>query len=245
MVSPPTRPQRFAASLLRPIMSAVTRKDWHGVEHLPRDTGFIAVSNHVSYADPLTLAHYLYDNDAVPRFLAKNSLFELPVVGRVLKAADQIPVYRNTVRAGDALIAAREVLARGDMVAIFPEGTLTRDPDLWPMLGRTGVGRLALETGVPVIPVAQWGAHRLLNPYGKLPKPCPRKTITVIAGPPIDLEDLAGSTDKTSLRLATDRIMATLTTMVERIRGERAPAVPFDMRTGHGGSAGTTTEEAV
>jgi 1-acyl-sn-glycerol-3-phosphate acyltransferase len=212
-------------------MRLMTKKDWHGAEHLPKEGGFIAVSNHVTYADPLTFAHYLYNNGCPPRFLAKDGLFKAPVIGWILRALDQVPVHRGTTKAKDAVNAGLAFLERGDMIALFPEGTLTRDPDLWPMVARTGAARMALESGVPVIPVAQWGAHRLLGRYSKWLKPIPRKKVTIVAGPPIDLDDLKGPhPTKRVLREATDRIMATLTTMVEELRGEKAPAVPYDMR---------------
>ncbi len=239
MPTPPSRFYRNAARPLQALMATVTRKDWHGAENLPTDTGFIAVSNHVTYADPITLAHFLYNNGHVVRFLAKSSLFSAPIVGPALRGFDQIPVYRGTARAKEALDQGVEVLKRGDMIAMFPEGTLTRDPDLWPMVGRTGVARMALETGVPVIPIAQWGAHRLLGNYAKVPHLIPPKRITVVAGPPVDLDEFRarlrdGRLDTDTLRGATDRIMATLTTMVADIRGETPPAEPFDMR-GMGG----------
>ena len=108
---------------------------------------------------------------------------------------------------------------------MFPEGTLTRDPEMWPMVARTGAARLAFETGAPVIPVAQWGAHLLLPPYSKKPDLFPRKPMTVVAGPAIDLDDLrARPMDTEVLRAATDRIMATLTAMIADIRGEEPPA---------------------
>lgn len=232
----PTRPSwpfRVAVTLARPLACLLLKKDWRGVEHLPTDHGFIAVSNHVSYVDPLTLGHYLYVNDHSPRFLAKRELFEMPVIGWLLKSGDQIPVDRGTVNAKEALTHAQIVVDRGDMIAMFPEGTLTRDPAMWPMAARTGAARLALETGAPVIPIAQWGAHKLLAPYSKRPHLFPRKLMTVAAGPAIDLDDLRNQPiDTALLRRATDRIMATLTSMVEDIRGEVAPERPFDMRRG-------------
>ncbi|WP_156163740.1 lysophospholipid acyltransferase family protein [Demequina maris] len=231
MPTPASRFYRNAARPLQALMTSVTKKDWHGAAHLPADQGFIAVSNHVSYADPITLAHFLYNNGHPPRILAKESLFRAPFIGWLLRGFDQIPVHRGTSRAAEAVDAAVDVLERGDMIAMFPEGTLTRDPDLWPMVGRTGVARMALSTGVPVIPVAQWGAHRLLPRYGKMVHPIPRKTITVVAGPAIDLDDLrGGDLDTATLRAATDRIMATLTTMVADIRGETPPEKPYDVR---------------
>ncbi len=226
------RTLRATAGLLRALLWCVTRKDWHGTEHIPPvGEAFIAVSNHVSYADPLTLAHYIYNAGRVPRFLAKAPLFDLPIAGRILRACGQIPVFRGSARAKDAVDAGTVALQSGGMIAVFPEGTLTRDPDLWPMVARTGVARMALDTGVPVIPVAQWGAHRILMPYGKVPHLCPRKRITMVAGPAIDLSEFRDRPlDNEVLRGATDRIMDTLTAMVEEIRGEKAPAERYDMR---------------
>lgn len=231
MPTQPSRGYRSVAALVRGLMTCVTVKDWHGAEHLPAEGGFIAVSNHVTYADPLTFAHYLYNNGHPPRFLAKSPLFDVPVIGRILTIGDQIPVYRGTKHAKDAIRDGIAVLERGDMIAMFPEGTLTRDPDLWPMVARTGAARMALETGVPVVPVAQWGAQRLLARYGKRPHLFPRKRVTMVAGPPIDLDEFRGrDLDTEVLRGATDRIMATLTAMVEDIRGASAPVHPYDMR---------------
>lgn len=233
MATPETRGYKAAAIFLRSIFGPVTRKDWHGAENLPKNSGFIAVSNHASYADPITLAHYLYLNGHPPRFLAKSSLFEAPVLGKMLYGVDQIPVYRGTTKAKDAVDKGIEVLRRGDCIAMFPEGTLTRDPELWPMVARTGAARMALDAGVPIVPVAQWGAHKLLAPYGKVPKPIPPKKITVVAGPPLDFSDLKeGARDAETLRIATNRIIDTLTHMLEDIRGEKAPEGRWDMRRG-------------
>lgn len=234
----PTIPGGFraAAVLVKPLLLATTKRVWSGGENLPTDQGFIAVSNHATYADPLTLAHFLYDHGYAPHFLAKASLFDIPVAGRALKGLDQVPVHRGSAQARDAVDAAVKLLQRGDSIAVFPEGTLTRDPDLWPMLARTGAARMALEHDVPVIPIAQWGAQQLLPPYSKRPDLFPRKTVTMVAGPAVDLEEFRGrALDIGVLRTATDRIMATLTSMLEDIRGEKAPAKPWDMRREGGG----------
>src|SRR5690606_33882994 len=139
-------------------------------------------------------------------------LFRAPVIGRVARSSGQIPVHRNSARAKESLASAISALEAGECVAVFPEGTLTRDPDLWPMAGRTGIARLALTTRVPVVPIAQWGAHALLAPYGTVPHPFPRKNVTVVAGPPVDLSDLyVRPQDSATLREATDRVMAALT----------------------------------
>lgn len=220
-----SRTYRNVARIVRPTLRAMTTTDWRGAEHLPQGTGFIAAGNHVTNLDPLTFAHYLYDQGIAPRILAKSSLFTVPVLGRILRATGQVPVHRNTSRAGDSLRNAVAALEAGEVVAIFPEGTLTRDPDLWPMVAKTGVARLALATRAPVVPIAQWGAHRVLGRYSKVLKPFPRKKVSVVAGPPVDLSDLYDRpADAAVLREATDRVMDAITVILEGIRGQQAPA---------------------
>lgn len=224
-------PYRLAETVLRPIFMVLTRRDWRGTEHLPLERGFVACANHMSYADTITVAHYLNDNGCPPRILAKESLFRLPVVGWVLRGAQQIPVRRATADASKAFEAAVEAVERGECVVVFPEGTLTRDPQLWPMTGKTGAARIALSTGCPVIPLAQWGAQDILAPYGKVPHLLGRKTSHVWAGPPVDLSDLQSRPmDAATLRAATDRIMDAITTLLEEIRGEQRPQERFDPR---------------
>ncbi|MFD1504665.1 1-acyl-sn-glycerol-3-phosphate acyltransferase [Georgenia yuyongxinii] len=221
---------RFIAAVLQTVMRVVTVPTWRGAEHLPAG-GFLAVGNHVSNFDPLTFAHFLHGNGVPPRFLAKSSLFEVPVLGRMLRRLDQIPVYRGTAQAAEALVAAEAALAAGEGVAVFPEGTLTRDPAMWPMSGKTGVARLALRTRVPVIPVAQWGAHLVLPPYTSSFRPLPRKPVTVVAGPPVNLDDLYDRPlEQEVLQEATRRIMAAVTAQLADIRGATPPAEPYDMR---------------
>ena len=229
------RAYRTIAALVRPFLAATTRRDWHGAEHLHQGVGTIVAVNHVTNVDPLTSAYFLWVNGVAPRILAKDSLFRVPVLGPVLRATGQIPVSRGTSAAGRSLDAAAEALATGETVVVFPEGTLTRDPDLWPMAAKTGVARLALATRAPVVPVAQWGAHRLLGRYSKVLRPIPRKKVTVVAGPPVDLSDLySRPLDGPVLREATDRIMAAITHQLEAIRGEVAPVERFVWRRGTG-----------
>jgi 1-acyl-sn-glycerol-3-phosphate acyltransferase len=242
-VHPPraNRAYRNVARVLRPVLFAITRRDWRGAEHLPAGTGFIAAGNHMTNVDPLTFAHYLYDHGVAPKILAKSSLFGVPVLGWVLRSSGQIPVYRNTSRAGDSLRAAEVALAEGECVAVFPEGTLTRDPDLWPMVAKTGVARLALTSRVPVVPIAQWGAQDLLGRYKKLFKPFPPKKVTVLAGPPVVLDDLYDRPlDAATLREATERVMAAITALLADVRGETPPATPYDMRRPGGTSTDLT-----
>lgn len=223
------RSYRAVIALLRPPIAGLTRQDWSGGQHLPAEGGFIVAANHVSEIDPLVLAHYLVDHGCPPLFLAKSSLFEVPVLGRALHALGQVPVYRGSVRAGEALEAAEQAVRDGSCVVVLPEGTLTRDPNLWPMRAKTGIGRLALATGAPVVPVAQWGPQQLLPPYARRPhRLFSRVRMQVAAGPAVDLAGLVGQAeDPAALREATDRVMAAVTRQLERLRGERAPGQPY------------------
>jgi 1-acyl-sn-glycerol-3-phosphate acyltransferase len=219
---------RVLVVLLKPLLIVFTKRDWRGASNIPAEGGLIVVSNHMTYADPLAIGHFLYDNGRAPRFLAKASLFKAPVLGRLLRGAGQIPVHRASK---DASLAFRDAVAavnEGKTIVVYPEGTITRDPDLWPMVGKSGAARIALTTGAPVLPIAQWGAHELLAPYGKKPKLLPRKTMHVIAGPPVDLSDFAGRELTVEvLRTATDRIMDAITAQLAELREARPPATRF------------------
>ncbi len=214
------------------LMRRVTRQNWDDAPHLPRTGGVVVVANHISNADPLALAHYLIWQGRWPRFLAKIEVWSMPVAGWAAKATGQIPVRRGAHDASDSLAAARAALAAGECVVVYPEGTITGDPDGWPMTGRNGAARLALATGAPLVPVGQWGAQLLLG--GKKPawpRFVPRPTMTLRTGPAVDLEDLAGRDDPEAVQLATDRMMAAIVAVVEEIRGESAPPERFDPRT--------------
>lgn len=229
---------RVVVALLRPPLSLLTDRHWRGAENLPTTGGFIAVSNHVTNLDPLTFAHFLVDNDIPVKFLAKSELFQVPVIGWLARRVKHIPVHRGSAKAAESLDAAREALQAGECVAIFPEGTLTHDPDMWPMLGKTGVARLALTTRVPVVPIAQWGAHRVIPRFESLPTTVRRQRVDVLALPPVDLDDLYGRPlDGTVLREATDRIMRRLTDGVSELRGEAPPERVWDRRVHGDGKA--------
>jgi 1-acyl-sn-glycerol-3-phosphate acyltransferase len=224
---------RFAAFLAKPPLLALFKRDWRGTQHIPADGGFLTVVNHNSYLDPLSYAHYQYNTGRVPRFLAKNSLFGSGFVGGMMRRLDQIPVYRESTDAVGAFRAAVDAINRGECVAFYPEGTLTRDPDLWPMSGKTGAARVALLTKAPVIPVAQWGAHHVMPPYAKTRRVrlLPRKTFVVQAGPPVDISEFYGQEPTAEvLRAVTDRFMDAVTEQLAEIRGETPPAERYDHR---------------
>jgi len=219
----------IAVAILKPTLLATTRRDWSGGEHIPAEGGCIIAANHLSHVDPLTFAHFVYDHGRLPRYLAKAEVFDIPAAGWIVRSTGQIPVARMTAGAASAFAAAVDAVRAGKLVIVYPEGTITRDPGLWPMVGKTGAARIALATGAPVIPVAQWGVQELLAPYAKKVNLLPRKTMTMRAGPPVDLSAYDGR-DLTPevLKSATSDIMDAITAQLEIIRGEQAPAVRFD-----------------
>jgi 1-acyl-sn-glycerol-3-phosphate acyltransferase len=218
------------------------------MDRIPREGSALLVFNHVSYLDPIYDAVFVYEAGRVPRFLAKNTLWKLPLAGTVLAGTGQIPVYRGTAEAGQSLRAAHQALSDGEVVAIYPEGTITRDPDGWPMHSRVGVARLALENDVPVIPVARWGTLEVYDHYGKRFRPFPRKRITIKVGEPIDLSAYReGRQDSGNLREVTEEIMSRVRDLLAEIRGEQAPStfyVPTKTTSaGENASSGETTSE--
>ena len=220
---------RVGAGILRPILNLIVKRDWRGGEKMPKSGAAIVVCNHLSYLDPLTFTHFLYNNGRAPRYLGKEQVFKVPFIGWFIKAAGQIPVSRESKDAIKGFEHAIAVLKAGHMLGVYPEGTLTRDENLWPMKAKTGVARLALETGVPVYPCASWGPEKVIPPYGKKIKLFPRTKVSVIMGDPVNLSKWRGKGgDPTAVEEASEAIMDEITRLLEIIRGESAPAVRFD-----------------
>ncbi len=216
-------------TLLNLVLRPLTHRDWRDQDKIPQTGGVILVANHISNADPLALGQFVAFSGRWPRFLAKASLFRVPVVGAVLRACGQIPVERQSAQSADALTAAVAAVEQGRAVVVYPEGTITGDPDLWPMAGKTGAARIALRTGCPVVPVGQWGAQELM--YGReirFPKLFPRKTLRLLVGNSVPLDDLrARPVDAATLQEATDRILDALTALVAELRQQPPPPQRF------------------
>jgi 1-acyl-sn-glycerol-3-phosphate acyltransferase len=222
----------LAACILKPLTWMFMKRDWRGLEQVPSEGGVILVSNHISHVDPIAFADYVvYGTGRPARFLAKSTLFKgNGLVGHVMRGAKQIPVHRHTADASLALKDAVAALRAGECVGLYPEGTVSRDPDKWPMVAKTGIARLALLSGAPVIPVAQWGAEQILDSYRtKGLHLLPRRTMTLVAGPPVDLSAYAGlELTAEVLRSATDDVMWAITRLLEGLRGETAPRAFYD-----------------
>jgi 1-acyl-sn-glycerol-3-phosphate acyltransferase len=212
-----------------PLVRMLMRRDWHGHQHFPRAGGMIVAANHLSYADWAAMSLFVHEAGRYPAFWIKSSAFDVTLIGSFLRVLGQLPVRRGEADAALVLKRSEEALAAGECVVIYPEGTATRDPDLWPMVAKTGVARLALTTGAPVVPVAQWGAQVIL-PYGTTrPHLVPRTTVRMLAGPPVDLSDYAGKPlTRDVLRGATDAIMADIAALLAELRGGHPPAAAYD-----------------
>ena len=210
---------------LFPAVERLFKLRFNGAENIPAQGGAIVALNHVSYADFGTSVNFFYGHAArLPRFMVKSSVFKTFFVGRLLRSCGQIPVDRGAATAAESLRAAVDAAESGEMIVIYPEGTVTRDPDWWPMVAKTGVARLALAADVPVIPVAVWGPQFAVDKYNKKYDLFPRKTVTYQAGPPVDLSAYRGKPVTSELlREVTDTIMRAIRDQLADIRGETPP----------------------
>lgn len=229
------RPSVFwlLASLVLPLWSCMVRYRFTPDSKLPQTGSFILSPNHYSEIDPIAMGGAIWHMGRLPRFMAKASLFKVPVLGWLLRTSGQIPVEREgTVRKandGNPMGAAGALINRQSAVIVYPEGTLTRDPNLWPMRGKSGAVRLALETGIPLIPAAHWGTQELMPRYSKGIHPIPRKTIYVAVGEPLDLSKYLGrDIDQKIVNEATKALMQEITRLLAGLRNEEPPAELWD-----------------
>ncbi|RGE22573.1 1-acyl-sn-glycerol-3-phosphate acyltransferase [Leucobacter sp. wl10] len=230
------RPSVFwlLAALILPLWSLMVRYRFTPQSRLPKTGPFILAPNHYSEIDPIAMGAAVWHLGRLPRFMAKASLFRVPALGWLLRASGQIPVERDgavrvRARNGSPMGAAGALIEREAGVIVYPEGSLTRDPGLWPMRGKSGAVRLALETGIPLIPVAHWGTQRLMPRYAKRIHPFPRKTIHVAVGEPLDLSRFSGRyPDQRVIAEATNELMDAITALLAELRGEQPPPERWD-----------------
>ena len=214
--------------VLPPLIKSLMKRDWQGYQHFPQEGGMLVAANHLSYADWPAMSLFVHEAGRYPAFMIKSSAFDVKLIGPFLRVLGQLPVRRGEADAANVLKVAEQALTDGECVIIYPEGPATRDPDQWPMVAKTGVARLALATGVPVIPVAQWGAQDIL-PYGEVkPHAVPRKLVRMLAGPPVDLGEYEGKPlTRDVLRGATNAIMGDIVKLLAGLRGGQPPAAPY------------------
>jgi 1-acyl-sn-glycerol-3-phosphate acyltransferase len=217
-----------AVLVIYPVASLMFRLRYRHGDRLPATGPVLLVANHVSVLDPLACARLVFDNGRLPHFLAKQSVFK-GFAGTLLRSAGQIPVARYSADAHEALAAAKADLDAGNVVVIYPEGSVTRDPDWWPMQARTGVARLALTTDAVVLPVAQWGPQEVHDYHRKTLRLRFRAPAEYLVGEPVDLSALRAEVragrplSADLLRETTDLIMVRVRDQLGELRGVPAP----------------------
>lgn len=216
---------------LRPLLNLLTRPAWNALENLPAQGAVVACGNHLSPLDAFSYGHLLQAGGAAPRFLAKDALFAIPGLGLLLRRARQIPVRRGSARGGDALDAARAALERGELLMVFPEGTYTRDPSLWPMRGRYGASRLALDTGAALLPIASWGGRKLWPVGSPIPRPGPGRRVQMLVGEPYTVSRREGESDHQAAVRVTEDLMGRIADLLGQLREQDPPVVLHDGRT--------------
>jgi 1-acyl-sn-glycerol-3-phosphate acyltransferase len=210
---------RLCVIVLFPLDTMLFKLRWHHLDRMPATGGVLVAVNHISQADTPAMARMIWESGRIPRFLIKHTVFDWPIIGRVMKGAGQLPVYRASEQAADSLDAAIRALKDGQCVIIYPEGTITQTDDYSPMQAKTGIARLALACpDVPVVPIGQWGAQHTLGRGGRF-RPVPRHRHEASVGEPVDLSGYRGQEPTAeTLRAVTDEVMAAVTEQVDFVR---------------------------
>jgi 1-acyl-sn-glycerol-3-phosphate acyltransferase len=214
---------RLCVAVLYPIDGLLFRIRFRHLDRVPPRGGIIVVINHISHIDTVLMARLVWQSGRIPRFMIKDTVFEKPVLGRIMRGAKQIPVARGTTDAGQSLRAAVEALAVGEAVIIYPEGTITRDPQQWPMQAKTGLARLImLAPDAPVVPVGQWGSQQQKGGLWR------RRTAQASVGEPLDMRKYRDAPVTFSvLREITDEVMTAIRAQVAELRGKTPPEAFF------------------
>lgn len=226
---PASKVFKLLATVVHAFNSVATKRQWLHPERIPAEGPVLIISNHTSYFDTLAIGEFIIWAGRWPRFMGKIELWSTPLVGWLARSTGQIPVKRHTKEASDSLKAAERALVDDSAaIVMYPEGTLTHDPDTWPMTMRTGAARLAMITGTKVVPIAQWGSHKIMpGPGFAFPRFVPRKDIKILCGEAVDLDDLRPlmGTDKEreAILAASVRFENVLTDLLATLRGEQAP----------------------
>jgi 1-acyl-sn-glycerol-3-phosphate acyltransferase len=208
---------RLAETTLRPPVALWFNWRFEGLEHIPPEGAVLVACNHVSYFDPLAHGYMLVKAGRRPRYLAKTELYRNPVLRSLLRGTRQIPVERGSGSAAP-VEAARQALRDGEAVLVYPEATITTNPDFSPMRGKTGIARLTLGAEVPVLPIAVWGSQNIWQRSGRQSLKFGRP-IWLKAGPPMDFSRFEDQRDDPqALRTVTDTVMDELTRLVNDLR---------------------------
>jgi 1-acyl-sn-glycerol-3-phosphate acyltransferase len=235
--------------IIKPAVACFTKRKVLGAEKLEKyqNTPLLVVSTHMSNLDSVFPPTLLSEYGIYAKVFAKDTLWKNPILKPLLNVTNMIPVKRNSKDAANSLDIAKSVLDNNECILIYPEGTTTKDPDYWPMSGKTGAARLAFQNDVTVLPIAQDGAQNVFNIKNRKNSKSllgghllSRQTITMSVGEPIELDDLKSKyllesdldAKKLVLKEATDKIMQTLASMVGDMRNTSPPAELYDYNLG-------------
>ncbi|GAA1831613.1 lysophospholipid acyltransferase family protein [Luedemannella flava] len=184
----------------------------------------VLAGNHIGNYDPPAHVAACARRRIAPRMMATGGLFRAPLFGWMMRASGHIPVHRGRADVGDAVAQATEALRHGSVVFIYPEGRIGLDPAMWPERPKTGLARMALATGAPVVPVAVWGTHEVIAYHGAgamartaFTALFRRPVVRVHFGEPVDLSDLRIG-DVGAAQRASDRIMDAITEALAPLR---------------------------
>jgi 1-acyl-sn-glycerol-3-phosphate acyltransferase len=206
-----------------PLLRVWFRWRFEGLATIPSEGPALIACNHASYLDPLVNAYAVVRARRWPRFLAKQELFRAPVIRLAIRGTRQIPVARGT---GDQspLRNAEAALRAGEVVVIYPEGTVTRRAGGLPMEGKTGTIRLALAAGVPIIPMVSWGSAPVWQKSGP-GSLRPGRPVWVRVGSPMKVSDRGVDLDDhDGVRGLTEELMSRLTDEVVALRDSYPPS---------------------
>ncbi len=234
----PSRTYRLAAGSVFAVMDLLRwRTEVEGLEHVPRAGGTVLIANHLSYVDFFTVGRAPYERLGRPvRLLGKASLFRLPVLGAVMRAAGHIPVERGA--GAGAMAAAVAALHRGELVGVLPEQTISPSLELLPF--KTGAVRMAQLAGVPLVPAVSWGTQRAL-PVGGRFRPAPGLPVLVVFGP---ARAVPGDADP---EVVTEALRDEMAGMLDRLQRRYPDGLPSGARwvpARLGGGAPTAEEAA-
>ena len=213
--------QDWGRPFMRPeIVTPNARIEFDGLENIPETGPAILVFNHRSYFDPIVMGVVIAKTGRNVRGLGTQEVFDVPLVGRLMKASGGIRVDRGT-GSDEPLDAAIAAVEAGELLMVAPEGTIPRGPAFFDpeLKGRWGAARIAAATRVPVIPIGLWGTEKVWPRSARLPKfsLTDRPTVTASVGPPVELNSRSPDAD-------TKRLMTALSAQLPpEARKQRTP----------------------
>lgn len=218
--------QRLGQLMARPEAFPYARFEILGAENVPAHGAALLAANHRSYFDLPTMLMAMGRTGRTARFMAKQEIFDVPVVGQLISGAGGIPVDRDSREPGapDPMTSAELALSGGEIVGVMPQGTIPRGPDFFStnLVGYPGIGRLAIATRVPVIPCAIWGTEQVWPRASKVPQILNYRhppQITVRFGEPVQLKYRSAAAD-------TDRVMKAIAALLpSEARSKRRPTM--------------------